>query len=107
MKLTVGKHRSTSRPVVMTIINATPDSFYEGSRMGRRCRAQGRRAVTTARPFSTWAAIVRPGADNVTPDEELRRVTLALKRSAACPDTPVSIDTTVPVAEGAIERFAV
>ena len=36
MKLTVGKHSiDLSRPVVMTIINATPDSFYEGSRTPR------------------------------------------------------------------------
>lgn len=111
MKLTVGKHSiDLSRPVVMTIINATPDSFYEGSRTppGRRCRAQGGTAVADgAAILDVGGYSSRPGADNVTPDEELRRVTLALETiRRRCPDTPVSIDTfRSEVAEGAIERF--
>lgn len=46
----------------MTIINATPDSFYEGSRTPRAddVARRAERQSPTARPFSTWAAI-RPG----------------------------------------------
>ena len=94
----------------MTIINATPDSFYEGSRTPRADDVAHR----AERAVADGAAILdvggyssRPGADNVTPDEELRRVTLALETiRRRCPDTPVSIDTfRSEVAEGAIERF--
>ena len=111
MKLTVGKHSiDLSRPVVMTIINATPDSFYEGSRTPRAddvARRAERAVADGAAILDVGGYSSRPGADDVTPDEELRRVTLALETiRRRCPDTPVSIDTfRSEVAEGAIERF--
>ena len=55
----------------MTIINATPDSFYEGSRTPRADDVAHR----AERAVADGAAILdvggyssRPGADNVTPD---------------------------------------
>ena len=98
MKLTVGKHSiDLSRPVVMTIINATPDSFYEGSRTPRAddvARRAERAVADGAAILDVGGYSSRPGADDVTPDEELRRVTLALETiRRRCPDTPVSIDT--------------
>lgn len=112
MKLTVGKHSiDLSRPVVMTIINATPDSFYEGSRTPRAddvARRAERAVADGAAILDVGGYSSRPGADDVTPDEELRRVTLALETiRRRCPDTPVSIDTcSVPkLAEGAIESL--
>ena len=94
----------------MTIINATPDSFYEGSRTPRAddvARRAERAVADGAAILDVGGYSSRPGADNVTPDEELRRVTLALETiRRRCPDTPVSIDTfRSEVAEGAIERF--
>ena len=111
MKLTVGKHSiDLSRPVVMTIINATPDSFYEGSRTPRAddvARRAERAVADGAAILDVGGYSSRPSADDVTPDEELRRVTRALETiRRRCPDTPVSIDTfRSEVAEGAIERF--
>lgn len=111
MKLTVGKHSTDlSRPVVMAIINATPDSFYEGSRTPRAddvARRAERAVADGAAILDVGGYSSRPGADDVTPDEELSRVTLALETiRRRCPDTPVSIDTfRSEVAEGAIERF--
>ena len=98
MKLTVGKHSTDlSRPVVMAIINATPDSFYEGSRTPRAddvARRAERAVADGAAILDVGGYSSRPGADDVTPDEELRRVTLALETiRRRCPDTPVSIDT--------------
>ena len=94
----------------MTIINATPDSFYEGSRTPRAddvARRAERAVADGAAILDVGGYSSRPGADDVTPDEELRRVTLALETiRRRCPDTPVSIDTfRSEVAEGAIERF--
>lgn len=94
----------------MAIINATPDSFYEGSRTPRAddvARRAERAVADGAAILDVGGYSSRPGADDVTPDEELRRVTLALETiRRRCPDTPVSIDTfRSEVAEGAIERF--
>lgn len=94
----------------MTIINATPDSFYEGSRTPRAddvARRAERAVADGAAILDVGGYSSRASADDVTPDEELRRVTLALETiRRRCPDTPVSIDTfRSEVAEGAIERF--
>ena len=111
MKLTVGKHSiDLNRPVVMTIINATPDSFYEGSRTPRAddvARRAEQAVADGAAILDVGGYSSRPGANDVTPYEELRRVTLALETiRRRCPDTPVSIDTfRSEVAEGAIGRF--
>ena len=111
MKLTVGKHSiDLSRPVVMTIINATPDSFYEGSRTPRAddvARRAERAVADGAAILDVGGYSSRPGADDVTPDEELRRVTLALETiRRRCPDTPVSIDTfRSSVAARAIHKY--
>ena len=66
-----------SQPRVMAILNITPDSFYAGSRMParedverrvRECVAQGADLIDIGGYSS------RPGAAEVSPDEEWRRV---------------------------------
>lgn len=83
----------------MAIINATPDSFYEGSRTPRAddvARRAERAVADGAAILDVGGYSSRPGADDVTPDEELRRVTLALETiRRRCPDTP-GIDRYVP-----------
>ena len=111
MKLTVGSRSlSLDTPVVMTIINVTPDSFFSGSRT-RQADAIARRAEQAA---EEGAAILdvggyssRPGALDVPPGEELNRVTLALETIRRyLPQIPVSIDTfRASVMEGVLERF--
>lgn len=86
-----------SRPVVMGIVNATPDSFYAGS------RTRGADAVKTrveamvaagADMLDVGAYSSRPGADDVTPQEEIDRLGEAMSALRAVdPDIPVSIDT--------------
>lgn len=98
MKLTVGKIEiSLEKPVVMAIVNVTPDSFFSGSRtqeadaIERRVRqavSEGRRHSGRRRYSS------RPGADDVSPREEFRRLASALEIiRKKFPDTAVSIDT--------------
>jgi dihydropteroate synthase len=96
------------RPSVMGVVNVTPDSFSDG---GLNFRLDD--AVTSARRMvEEGAAIVdiggestRPGADAVSPDEELRRVVPVLEELGGA--VPVSIDTAkAEVARRAIELGA-
>ena len=99
-----------SAPCVMAILNVTPDSFYAGSRTPSAGEVE--RRVLEA--VGEGASIIdvggyssRPGADEVPPDEEWRRVALgveAVRRLA--PDVPVSVDTfRSDVAAKAVETF--
>ncbi len=99
-----------SRPQVMAIINATPDSFFAGSRtpQAEELAARVRAAVAAgASILDVGGYSSRPGADAVPPDEELRRVLLGVeccRREA--PDVPVSVDTfRASVVEATVERF--
>lgn len=86
-----------SSPIVMGILNVTPDSFFEGSRYQTIdkicCRAeeiirQGGKIIDVG-GYST-----RPGAKEVTEKEELDRVIFAMEIIRKnFPDTPASVDT--------------
>ena len=96
------------RPSVMGVVNVTPDSFSDG---GVNFRL-GDAIVSARRMVEEGAAIVdiggestRPGADAVSPDEELRRVVPVLEELGGA--VPVSIDTAkAEVARRAIELGA-
>lgn len=85
------------KPVVMGIVNATPDSFYAASRSRGReeiCRRVERLVASGADMLDVGAYSSRPGASDVTPDEELARLSVAMKAlREIAPDIPVSIDT--------------
>ncbi|WP_419493981.1 dihydropteroate synthase [Alistipes communis] len=81
----------------MTIVNVTPDSFFAGSRtpdwldVERRVReaVEAGASVIDVGGYSS-----RPGADEVSPEEEWRRVDLGVGAvRSLSPDLPVSIDT--------------
>jgi len=98
------------RRQVMAILNVTPDSFYEGSRtpVPGAVGARVRQAVAEgASIIDVGGYSSRPGAEDVPPDEEFRRVALgvgAVRRIA--PDMPVSVDTfRAEVAARIIETF--
>lgn len=86
----------TSGPLVMGIINCTPDSFYPGSR-----RADTEAAVAEAeRMVASGADILdvggestRPGSDPVDADEELNRVVPVIEGIRRFSKVPVSVDT--------------
>ena len=105
-----GRLLDLSTPLVMGILNATPDSFFAGSRKqteeeiaerANQIVAEGGRIIDVG-AFST-----RPGAAEVSEEEETER----LKRALAIvrreqPDVPISVDTYRPrVAERCIEEF--
>ena len=85
------------RPVVMGIINATPDSFYSGSRQQSVDEAL-QKAEMMLREGATLLDIggqsTRPGSASLNEEEELKRVLPAIEAiHQQFPDCFISIDT--------------
>lgn len=84
-------------PQVMAIVNVTPDSFFAGSRTadGEAVEARVREAVAEgASILDIGGCSSRPGADEVTEEEELRRVALGVEAARRiAPGMAVSVDT--------------
>jgi dihydropteroate synthase len=87
-----------SRPLVMGVVNVTPDSFSDGGLF-----ASAEQAVAHARLLIGEGADIldiggestRPGAAPVALDEERRRVLPVLQALAGC-GVPLSVDTRKP-----------
>ena len=104
-----GRLAEYSRPVVMGVLNVTPDSFYSGSRAQTRTDIANRArqlVADGADMLDIGAYSSRPGADDVSADEELRRLEagLSVVREAVGYDIPISVDTfRADVARRAVE----
>lgn len=99
-----------SRPMVMGILNATPDSFYSGSRKQTETEIADRANQIIAeggRIIDVGAFSTRPGADVVSMEEETARLKHALQIvRREQPDAIVSVDTYRPlVARRCVEEF--
>lgn len=101
---------SSGRPLVMGIVNATPDSFSDGGRHSNAeaAAAHGLRLVEEgADLLDIGGESTRPGAVPVDSEEELRRVIPVIAAVRAASDIPISIDTMKPdVARAAVEAGA-
>ena len=107
-----GRELSLARPLVMGIVNVTPDSFSDGGRY----LAPSAALALAAKLLAEGADIVdiggestRPqGATLVSADEELRRVLPVIRTLAAeRPDVVISVDTVkASVAEAALAAGA-
>lgn len=92
-----GRLLSLERPVVMGILNTSPDSFYDGGRYQSLDAALRQ----TEQMLSEGAAIIdvggmssRPGAAQISIQEELRRVLPVIEAIAGrFPEAFISIDT--------------
>lgn len=100
------------RPVVMGILNVTPDSFFAGSR--KRTEAEiATRIEEILAQGGDWIDIggysSRPDATPVTADEEMRRLELGLEiLNRDYPSVPVSVDTfRADVARCCVEKYGV
>jgi len=97
-----------ARPLVMGILNVTPDSFFDGGRYldHQRAIARGRQMISEGADIvDVGGESTRPGAAPVAAEEELRRVIPVIEALAG--DVRVSIDTTKPaVARRAVEAGA-
>lgn len=108
-----GKSYEFRRPQVMGILNVTPDSFYSGSRMATdvslissRIRQMLEEGVDM---IDIGAYSTRRNADEVTPEEEYRRLSVGLDaiRSIAG-DILVSVDTfRADIAERCVKNYGV
>lgn len=106
-----GKLLSLDIPIVMGIINATPNSFYEHSRQQTVDKALDlaeKHLLAGARILDIGGYSSKPGAENVSVEEELNRVipvvSEILKRF---PETIISVDTfRSQVAQKALEAGA-
>lgn len=91
------KHIDLSKPRVMTIVNVTPDSFYDGSRTFTEEEIERRVAQAIAEGadmLDVGGYSSRPNADEVSVEEECARVCRAMKViRRVCPEVAVSIDT--------------
>src|SRR4029077_4853744 len=85
-----------SAPVVMGVLNVTPDSFSDGGRFfsvdaaveqGLRMAAEGAALVDVG------GESTRPGSQGVSADEELRRVIPVIERLRKATEAVISVDT--------------
>ncbi|MDO4703774.1 dihydropteroate synthase [Tannerella sp.] len=107
-----GRLLSLKSPVVMGILNTTPDSFYAGSRQANEV-AVAQRIETILAEGGTIVDIggysSRPDAADVTEADEWQRIEPALKRMQKdYPDIPVSVDTfRATIARRAVEEYGI
>ena len=105
-----GKLVDLSRPLVMGILNVTPDSFYQGSRKQTEEEiAQRTNQIIEegGEMIDVGAFSTRPGAFEVTEEEEMDRLrrALAIVRREQ-PEAIVSVDTYRPhVARRCVEEW--
>lgn len=103
--------RVRAEPVIMGILNVTPDSFSDGGRH-TTLEAAG---VQALRMLAEGAAVIdiggestRPGAAPVSAAEELARVIPVIRRLSSQIEAPLSIDTVkASVARAAVDAGAV
>ena len=106
-----GKLLTLDTPLVMGILNATPDSFYAGSRCGESDEAIVARAGEILDEggsiIDIGACSTRPGAGEVSPEEEWRRMEQALSLVRRhYPDAIVSVDTfRAEIARRSVEQY--
>lgn len=99
-----GRSLALSRPLVMGVINTTPDSFSDGGSLYRSGNLDIDLAMERARGMvAAGAAILdiggestRPGATAVSPAQEMDRVLPLVERVAVELDVVISVDTSTP-----------
>ncbi len=100
----------TGRPLLMGILNVTPDSFSDGGQFQLVENAVARALQMEADGadiIDIGGESTRPGAEPVMLEEELRRTIPVIRELATRVRTPISIDTTkAEVARQALEAGA-
>ena len=98
MQLKLGTH-SFTEPVVMGILNVTPDSFSDGGLFIGQQAATNRVRQMIAEGvgiIDIGGESTRPGAQAVSIEEELARVIPVIEAVRAESDIPISVDTSKP-----------
>ncbi len=107
-----GRLFSLERPVVMAILNATPDSFVPSTRLTDEnaiLHAAERALQDGAAILDVGGYSTRPGAPEVSPEEEWRRIKMAASAiRRTFPDAIMSVDTfRADIARRAVEETGV
>lgn len=105
-----GRLLDFSTPKVMGIVNVTPDSFYAGSRtpdataLHKRIEQMAAQGVDI---FDVGGYSTRPGADEVTAQQEMQRLSSGISAIRSfVPDAIVSVDTfRADVAARCVEHY--
>ena len=92
-----GKLHCLDSPMVMGVLNVTPDSFYDGNQFNSKDALIDR----LKQMINEGADIIdiggyssRPGADDISIQEEIKRVIPAIEMARSlAPELPLSIDT--------------
>ena len=99
--LQCGKYRlDLAKPIVMGVLNVTPDSFSDGGRFNRLDKALEQAIALQeegADIIDVGGESTRPGAQPVNEQEELDRVIPVIEKITSQIDLPVSIDTSKAV----------
>ena len=112
VRLSLGPRRYdvATRPLVMGILNRTPDSFYDqGDHFAMdKCLARADRLVTEGADLLDVGGVKAGPGPDVSAEEELGRVVPAVEALAARFDLPLSVDTwRASVAAAAFDAGAV
>lgn len=102
----IQRARIEGRPLLMGVVNVTPDSFSDGGLFLEPARALAHALTLVgqgADVLDIGGESTRPGAEPVGESEELARVMPVIEGIRARTDTPISIDTSKP----AVMRAAV
>jgi dihydropteroate synthase len=106
-----GQRFGFDRPLLMGIVNVTPDSFFDGGRFcdPQRAVAHALRLVEEgADLLDIGAESTRPGALPVDEQEERRRLVPVVQAVAKAVSVPISVDTSkAEVARAAIDAGAI
>ncbi|HEY9133332.1 MAG TPA: dihydropteroate synthase [Dyella sp.] len=94
-----GRRLVLDRPRVVGIVNVTPDSFSDGGRHADTAAAVAH-ALTLVEEGADMLDVggesTRPGAANVSLEDELARVIPVIEQLAARTQLPISVDTSKP-----------
>ncbi len=107
-----GELYSFDTPKIMGILNVTPDSFYDGGsyQTAEKIKQRVEQILTQGADFiDVGAYSTRPGANEVTAEQEWQRVVVALEIiNKMCPECLLSLDTfRANVARRAVEDYGV
>ena len=94
-----GRKLLLDRPRIMGIVNVTPDSFADGGQHDGTEQAVAHALMLAeqgADILDVGGESTRPGAAEVSVEEELRRVVPVIERLARATGLPISVDTSKP-----------
>jgi dihydropteroate synthase len=89
--------RKNGLPLIMGIVNVTPDSFYDGGKYLDKEKAVAlgiQLAIDGADMLDVGGQSTRPGSESVGPEEQIDRICPVIEKLRAETDIIISVDTT-------------